>query len=411
MRRLLPHFALLGYALVLPGGLGAEHRPDNEGPRVGLDLSVDAAAGLRGGAARGESVHGLMLGRVEGSRAVGSAGTELGYFGSVLGLRGRGPTGKYLGDFLAASNSEGFESVRLYSWWAELISPHWSLRVGALLADEEFLGTEAGGALINSGFGWPAFVSGNTVNTGPAFFAAAPGARLAWTPAPGLTCQIGIYDGDTFDSADGDPAVNRHGLHLGLGGRQGCFIISQVAFTPESRPWRALGGAWWHTGDFSDLLRDDSGAPSALSGREPRLHSGNGGLFVALERTWGGEPGSAGSVDAHIRLGTSPENRSAVAWAADAAVAWRGPFPSRGDDVLAVGLTEARFSDDLATASRLASPDEPAPDYERVLEVSYTWKINDRFSVQPDLQWARHPGGSPALRDSLLVMTRFMASF
>lgn len=113
-------------------------------------------------------------------------------------------------------------------------------------------------------------------------------------------------------------------------------------------------------------------------------------MFLAIERTWGGEPGKPGTVDTHVRVGTSPENRSTVAWAADVAFAWRGPLPSRSDDVFAVGLTEARFSDDLVRATRLQAPDDPPLDYERVLEVSYTW----RCTVQPDLQWARHPGGS-----------------
>lgn len=411
MCRLLHSFALLGLAFAAPFALSAEEPASRIGPRVGLDVSVDAAAGVRGGAARGESLHGLALGYVDGAVRSKSSGLGFAYFGSVLALEGRGPTGRFLGDFLAASNSEGFESVRLYSWWAEVTAETWSLRAGALLADEEFLGTEAGGALINSAFGWPAFVSGNTVNTGPAFFAAAPGARLAWAPPPALSWQTGIYDGDSFDSAEGDASVNRDGLHLKLGGRQGCFLITQLAFAPENQPWRGYAGAWWHTGDFSDVLRDEQGEPFAESGRDPRVHDGTGGLFLAIERTWGGEPGKPGTVDTHVRVGTSPENRSTVAWAADVAFAWRGPLPSRSDDVFAVGLTEARFSDDLVRATRLQAPDDPPLDYERVLEVSYTWKINDRYTLQPDLQWARHPGGSAALRDSLTVLVRFGASF
>lgn len=152
---------------------------------MGLDVSVDAAAGVRGGAARGESLHGLALGYVDGAVRSKSSGLGFAYFGSVLALEGRGPTGRFLGDFLAASNSEGFESVRLYSWWAEVTAETWSLRAGALLADEEFLGTEAGGALINSAFGWPAFVSGNTVNTGPAFFCRRAGSASGLGADPG----------------------------------------------------------------------------------------------------------------------------------------------------------------------------------------------------------------------------------
>ena len=402
---------LVAGVLTLSVSAWAETPASTQGPTVGLDLMVDGAVGLRGGAGRGESLHGQALAFIEGSVEAGADAQRLAYHGSVLGLLGRGPTGKFLGDFLTVSNSEGFESARLYSWWAELSRERWSLRAGALLADEEFLGTEAGGALINASFGWPAFVSSNTVNTGPAFFAAAPGLRLALTPTPAVSWQIGVYDGDSFDSADGNPEVNRDGLHLSVGGDQGYFLISQVAFAPEGQAWRGYAGGWWHTGDFADLLLDRAGVAHFVSGQDPRLHAGHGGVFAAIERTWGGETGSPGTVDGHLRVGASPENRSAIAWAADVAFAWRGPFPSRPDDVLAVGMTHARFSDDFAAATRLETPDEPEPDYEHVLEVSYTWTLSDRLTLQPDVQWARHPGGSAAQRDSLVVLLRLSASY
>jgi len=57
----------------------------------------------------------------------------------------------------------------------------------ALVADEEFVGTAVGGYLDDTVFGWPTFISANTVNTGPAFSVAAPGFRLARTLAPALT--------------------------------------------------------------------------------------------------------------------------------------------------------------------------------------------------------------------------------
>jgi len=389
----------------------AEVPASTQGPTVGLDLMVDGTAGLRGGAGRGESLHGQALAFVEGSVEAGADAQRLAYHGSVLGLLGRGPTGKFLGDFLTVSNSEGFESARLYAWWAELSRERWSLRAGALLADEEFLLTDAGGALINASFGWPAFVSTNTVNTGPAFFAAAPGLRLAFAATPTLNWQVGVYDGDSFDSRAGDPKVNRDGLHLSVGGDQGYFLITQVAVAPEGQAWRGYAGGWWHTGEFSDLLSDEAGASHAVSGRKPRLHAGNGGLFAAIERTWGGEVGSPGTVVGHLRIGASPENRSVIAWAADVAFAWRGPLPSRPDDVLAVGMTHAQFSDDFAAAARLGAPDDPKSDYERVLEVSYTWTLSDRLTLQPDVQWARHPGGSAAQRDSLAVLMRLSASY
>lgn len=376
----------------------------------GLELKLDAAAGVSGGTERGTSLHGLALAHVRwepGGTAAGWRG-----FASVLGLAGRGPTGKYLGDFLAASNTEGFESVRLYTWWLERNAGPWSLRAGALLADEEFTGTESGGHLINSSFGWPAFISANTVNTGPAFYVAAPGIRLNWSKNESLSWRVGIYDGDTFDSPAGDPAINRHGWHYGLGGAQGWFVIGEtdIAFGAE-RASRLKLGAWLHTADFADVYRDVDGQPLARTGNPPRLHNGNFGAYAVFERHLAGRPGEPGSIDAHLRVGVAPQDRNALGWVLDTGVAWRGPLPGRPGDVLAIGFTHANFSADLAAAGRLAAPGTEPLDHEQVCELTYIFALRKGLTLQPDMQWAIHPGGSAALADSLLLTLRINASF
>lgn len=145
---------------------------------TGFDLTLEASAGISGAARHGESLHNMALGHAEWESAEKDGGLHGHFYVSALSLLGRGPTERYLGDFLAASNTEGYESLRLYSWWFEAGRAGWSLRAGALLADEEFGGTDGGGNFLNSAFGWPAFISANTLNTGPAFFVAAPGVRF-----------------------------------------------------------------------------------------------------------------------------------------------------------------------------------------------------------------------------------------
>ena len=197
---------------------------------TGVDVKADGTSGWRGGHHLGNSLSGLALVHLNWDPAADAAtGPAWHGYASELGLEGRGPTGRYLGDYLAASNTEGYNSLRLYSWWLERDQRAWSVRVGALLADDEFSGTDSGGHLLNSSFGWPAFISANTVNTGPAFFAAALGARLRWTAGETSSTQAGIYDGDTFDSATRDASVNGNGLHYRLGGSQGWWQTGSSA--------------------------------------------------------------------------------------------------------------------------------------------------------------------------------------
>jgi porin len=328
-----------------------------------------------------------------------------------LNHEGRGPTGRYLGDFMAASNIEAFDSTRLYSWWFEAEHAGWSLRAGALLADEEFGGTDGGGHLVNSVFGWPAFISANTVNTGPAFFVAAPGVRLARALSPALTWRGGIYDGDTFDSPAGDPTVNRDGLHYRLGGAQGWFLITELVYAPEAGPTRLKLGAWHHTATFADQHVDATGRPFLLSGAEARAHSGNTGAYASVERLLAGAPDKPGHVDTFLRFGAAPSDRNTLTWALDTGLSWHGPLPGRPDDVAAIGLAHAAFSSRAAATARLLDPTGPALDHEQAVEVSYTVSLNEHVSVKPDVQYIRHPGGSRAQRDALLVMLRVNAEF
>ena len=347
---------------------------------LGVEASVDAATALAGETDHSSSLHGVAL-----LTATYEADAWAAY-ASVLGVGGKGPTERILGDFLAASNSEAYDSVRLFEWWTEARLESWSLRAGALLADAEFAGTGPGGHLINSGFGWPAFISANTINTGPAYYAAALGLRLAHA-GESTTSRIGVYDGDSFDSASGDDHPNRHGLHYQLDRDQGVFAIAEVVYAPPQAGWRALAGAWAHTADFPDLA-------------DGSTHDGNHGAYAAVEYALAGTPDEPGHVGAHLRAGASPSDRNTVAWSADAALAWRGPVATRPADVLALGVVHAALS------SRL-----PAADFEQVYELSYTAELRPGLSLQPDLQYIRQPGADPTRDDALLFILRLNATY
>jgi porin len=396
------------FALSLPIALSAAE----SGWTTGVDLSVEASAGLTGGAQRGEALHALGLAHAGWAQPDAKEGAThfTGYL-SALALAGAGPTERYLGDFLAASNSEGHQSARLYAWWLQAERAGWSLRGGVLLADEEFTGTAMGACFFNSAFGWPAFISANTVNTGPAFYVAAPGLRLQRTWNETTAWRIGIYDGDTFDSPAGDPGPTGHGLHYQVGGAQGWFLITEADFAPSGGATRLTVGAWLHTADFADVRDDAFGQPFAVSGRAPRQHASNHGLYSAIEHTVAGEPGKAGSIEVFLRGGFSPADRNALGWALDGGIGWTGPIPGRPADVAALGIAHARFSPRYSAGARLAAPASPAPDFEQAIEASYTVKLGDHFNVQPDLQFIRHPGGSTAQGDAVAFFLRFNSSY
>jgi len=396
---------ILGWFLAIPGAA-------ESGVALGLDLTLEASAGLSGGNRRGQAFHGLALGRVEWTQAGRDPqGLLCRAYGSVLVLAGRGPTGAFLGDFLAASNMEGLSGTRLYASWLEAGRPGWSLRGGALLADEEFAGTEGGGDFLNSAFGWPPFLSANTVNTGPAFFLPALGLRFERAWGETVIWRTGVYDGDTFDSPTGDPAMNRHGARFQVGGEQGWFAISEATFAAARIPVRGKIGLWMHSANFGDVRDDANGRPFAITGASPRQHSANYGVYVAIERRPAGRPDQAGRTEIFLRCGAAPRDRNAIGWAVDAGVSRTGLLPGRPADVVALGVAHATFGSHYAESARLADPSIPVPDYEQVVEASYTLKLSEQWSLQPDLQYIRHPGGSSGYGDALVFLLRANVSY
>lgn len=404
-----PPFRLLGF--LLPLSLLPVFAAD-AGWKTGIDLISEGGAGLRTTLGNGGSLEGLALAHAEWNQPANSSQSlHLRAYISVLSLGGHGPTNRFLGDFLAASNIEGYASTRLYATWLEAQFGDWSLRGGALLADEEFTGTEAGGNLCNSAFGWPAFISANTVNTGPAFFVAAPGLRLERRLGETAALRVGVYDGDTFDSPAGDPHINPHGFRYRLTDDQGCFVIGEASVTPAASPTRFKVGAWLHTANFADVRDDASGRPFAVTGAAPRNHSSDYGAYASAERTLTGKSGEAGYVTAFVRAGFAPSDRNTLSWAFDTGVACTGLFPGRATDIAAIGLAHAAFSPHFAANARATRPADPKPDGEQVIEVNYTATLSDHVALQPDVQFIRHPGGSSAQRDAFAFLLRLKASY
>jgi porin len=340
-----------------------------------------------------------------------AGGFKLDGYASAMGLTGTGPSEKFVGNFLTVTNIEGPAGARLYAWWAEASTQAWSIRAGAMFADEEFLTTAVGGVFLNSAFGWPAFVSANTLHTGPAYYVPALGVRLKRNFSDGGYAQFGLYDGDTFDGCSPEDEADRHGFRYRLGRDQGYFAIAESGFTVKPFAAAIKFGAWAHSAHFDDVYADSAGRSFALSGANARSHRGNLGAYASVETCLAGESGKPGAINAHVRGGASPSDRNLIHWAADTGVAWTGPIASRPVDTLALGFVRATHSSDFAQSQRDAQPGQPSPDFEEVIEITYTASINDRLNVRPSLQFIRHPGNSSALRDAVVVLLRVEARY
>lgn len=392
---------------------------------VGLEMAYtgEALANLSGGLRRGAIAEGLLEMALElDTEKLG--GWRGGRFRvSSLSTHGASLSRNHTGDLLTLSNIDAYDSIRLYDLWFEqrFFDGRFSVRFGQMRADEEFTGAELGEAFLNSGFGWPAFVSANTLNTGPAFFAATPGVRLRCDISPRFYAQAAVYDGDSFDSAAGDPRVNAAGTRFHLGDRQGYFSIAETGYKfnqeegSNGLPGLCKLGAWLHTGDFADNYRDFAGNSLTVSGLPAQIHGNNFGAYLAAEQMiWreadAGKDGGQG-LGLFCRVGASPPDRAALEWVVDGGASYTGLIPGRDEDVLALGAVYARVSGDIRrqqTEDRdlNGTPYAAIADHETVIEATYRLKITKWWTVQPDAQYIIHPGGSGVLPNAFVAGIR-----
>ena len=334
-------------------------------------------------------------------------------FASGYWIRGRSVSYEFVGDALAVSNLDGFDSIRLYDAWLEqsLIKDKMTLRVGSQSADEEFTGTDYGAMFTNSTFGWEAGVGANVVNGGPIYFAPALGVRADYKFNDAWTARVAAYDGDSFDSPIGDPSVNPHGLHFQLSKAQGMISMAQVDHTwnvadgTAGLPGTLHLGAWDHTADFADNYKDVNGDSFTQSGLDPANHHGNRGWYGSVEQmVWHEGDKNEQGIGLWMRIGSGLRDRSLYEWVSDCGCNWTGVVPSRDADVFGIGIATAYVSRDLIAQQNeqqaLNGGSDPLPDYERVFETAYQMKLNDHWSLTPTLQWVQHPGTTTATKNA-----------
>ena len=365
---------------------------NDQGLDIFFDYSSEVMSNVSGVERSGTGYNGLASFGLEAD-----LGQPLGWEGislklSGMDLHGSG-IGSRVGDMMGVSNIEGYGSVRLYESWVEKTfeAQSLSLRAGLLLADEEFSTLDTAGAFLNADFGWPAFISMNTVNSGPAFYIPALGARLLWELNGAFYAQSGVFDGDSFDSPDGDDTVNRHGLHWELGNGQGTMVMGEIGYRLNAGDGDGLPGlyklgAWHHTARFDDF---DGGS----------AHGGNQGVYASAEQMVYNEYGDQG-LSLFARVGFAPEDRSEVANSFQVGFSYAGLLPNRDIDTIALGVSHASISDDL-----------PGRTTETAIELGYEYVMSDDFTIQPSVQWIRDPGATGELDDALVLGLRVNLGF
>jgi len=189
-------------------------------------------------------------------------------------------------------------------------------------------------------------------------------------------------------------------------------VMAELAYSYDAGtagaalPGVAKLGAWGHLGRFNDQrFAEPSGgamAPSladpASSGVGRRLPGNAGGYVIVdqlLHRAAGTEDGGLGFF---VRLLGAPGDRNFLSFYADGGLTYKGLVPGRPDDTIGVSVAYARVSDAVRAFDAdlgFLNPGvvQPVRTSEAVLELTYQAQIVPGWTVQPDFQYIRRPGG------------------
>jgi porin len=257
------------------------------------------------------------------------------------------------------------------------------LKVGLFSLDPDWVTAPVLNAYVHSALD-------NTLNLNvegvPLNPAVAPGVQVNWTP--GAKGQWGTWQLGGFWLYPVNELAGLFGVNPGLPPSRGSAQLLQ---------WRYGRLPGWQEAQ-TPLAHPNGPVPRQLP--PPLLQLG--GLMVGGSGQEGGRTGAlTGTVtlapplpvglDNRLWLGVNAgQERSDNAVPLFLAGGWlnQGLLPGRSRDVLAIAYGRSRLNPQLWSAeNRQNSP------YEAVLEVNYSWQVNQRLSLQPVLQLILHPDG------------------
>ena len=388
----------------------------DHGVEIGLEYTGETLGVLSGGLERGTTYEGradLSL-DVDLDKLTGWQGAT--FHATFFNIHDSGRNAaENAGAIADPSNIDAYSTSRLFTAWLEqrFFDDRFSVRLGQLAADDEFLTSDTAGDLINGTFGWAGLLAANITNGGPAYPLATPGIRLQFKPSQDITLLAGAFSGDPAgQDCNGDAQkCNRYGTRFPIH-KEKLFIGELQYGVNQSESSAGLPGVyklgvWAANGNYADQRYglNSAGASVPLadpSADGPRNHDGNWGVYGVVDQTvWRGR---RSSVSAFLRGGFSPSDRNLISYYVDGGIGWKGPLASRPEDVLTLGVAYARISNRAINADKDALRIQGSPyavrDHEMVFELSYIAQLTPWWTIQPDIQYIVHPNGGQSPDDA-----------
>jgi porin len=242
------------------------------------------------------------------------------------------------------------------------------IRIGKQDANRDFGTPRFGGNFLNNHFGmFPNAALPSYPTTGL-------GAIVAVQPVAWLVGKLAIYEAS--------PEVG--GLGLSTAFRAGAGYTAAAGAAASHHV--GSGGRDGGTTSVGVWRQADEVAEVGVA--EPRKFDSNAGVFVQHDERIYLHPEDAGDprgLTVIVRFSWARPDRNALGRYAGGSAAWHG-LGARTNDTVGIGAGYDTI------AAPLGKPLHPGD--ERFVEAFYKLRLTTFVSLQPDVQWFRHPGGS-----------------
>lgn len=335
----------------------------------GLHIDSDAVSTLGGGLHHGtvgnNAVH-LAVAMDTGALGGWSGGR---FVASALRITSGEASVNKIGDLQVADNLDAPSSSRIYQLWyrqrfqASPGGASFKLRGGLIDLNENFAATDAASLLLNASFGLNPTLSANVpISTYPkpglGLEAAAQWSQWQW--------QLGIFQAN--------PAKRSEGF------KDGELVIGEM--------------------DYQTSMRDDDAAHVALGLWHYR--QSDPALSTYPKHDWGAyaslEVPLRDSARAFLQLGHAPDASNTVTHYLGLGLQVPAPIKGRPNDAFSAGIAHAVIRNSTAGS-------------ETSFEVSYLAQLYRYVTLQPDLQYIRHPSGNRDIRDAVVAIVRLHLEF
>jgi porin len=355
-----------------------DHRPD-QALKVEAVYIVDLLSNVRGGVERGTKTLGNL------NLVADWDPWEHGNFHFFLQGNHGGSFTDLVGDFQVVSHIEAQSTVNLFEahYQHRFFEDKLSVLAGLYAVDSEFDTRSSSALFVHSSPGTGGDLGQVGVN-GPGIFPiGALGVRLKYEDA-GWYGQCAVTEG-----IPGNPH-DPFGTHLSFDKGEGVFVIGEAGhiWSDEQGELGKVGlGAWGFSRGYETFL-------------DPQARTTNRGAYLTLEKAFHREQEEANQgLAGYLRVGVADGRINPIENFVGVGLVYTGPFEGRDQDRLGFALNTGFVGDDYLESGDFDT-------HETALELTYQFKLNDNFYLQPDLQYIINPGFDPALKDSFVVGLR-----